>query len=258
MIKKKWKVINNFKDIVNDTYEISYEGEVRKYSSKEILHKKIANRKNHPYYAVSLKNCYGKTEWVLVHQLVAYFFIKVPKKYKDCDVELVPDHLDNNGLNNHYTNLEWKTRGENVSSAHKHGFINNKGDSNKNAIITDEQAREICEYLCEGIGYSEILDKMNFPDNKSYRSLLVRIKNRNAWRSVSDDYTFDSKKVKYTSSQRDTIEKLPLIRLLIGEGKSNYEIIRIVWGDNCSESMKKSKNETIKNIRNNKIFKDIQ
>lgn len=103
---KKWKTIKNFKNVVDDMYRASYEGEVRYKKSKDLIHKKIANKKHHPYYAVNLLKTNGKKEWVLVHQLVATFFVKVSKKYIGTEKELVPDHLDNNGLNNLYTNLE--------------------------------------------------------------------------------------------------------------------------------------------------------
>lgn len=252
---KKWKTINNFKNVIDDYYEVSYEGEVRIKETKKILHKKIVSKKKHPYYAVSLKQKNGKIEWILVHQLVASFFCKIPIKYLSENVELVPDHLDNNGLNNHYKNLEWKTRGENVSSAFKEGYINNSGENHSSTSITNKQVRKICEYLEKDMSYDQILEKMKFPNNKSYRSLLVRIKNRVAWKSISKDYDFDKKKIKYTKSQSETIKYLPLIRQMIEDGKRNIDIIHAIWGENCDKI--KSKDMTIRKIRNNEIYTEI-
>ena len=252
---KTWKIINNFKNVENDMYEISKFGEVREKKTKKILHKKVAQKKNHPYYAVYLKKQNGKSDWVLVHQLVATFFVKIPKEIKESGKELVPDHLDNNGLNNNYNNLEWKTRGGNVKSAHEKGFISNKCDNSPHALISNSEAREICTYLEKGLTYNEILDKMNFPNQKKYRALLVRIKNRNAWNDISKDFNFNSSKTKYTKSQLETLEHLPQIKSMIEQGYSNIEIIRAVWGSDCDKI--KSKDITVRNIRQNKIFKDI-
>lgn len=258
MKKKKWKTVKDFKDVINDTYQVSYEGDVRYKKSKEHIHQKIANKKYHPYYAVYLKKNNGKSEWVLVHQLVASFFVKVPKKYKDGNLyDLVPDHLDNNGLNNHYENLEWKTRGENIKSAHEKKYIDNSGENHNGAIITLKQAEEICDLFDQYKSYDEILKEMNLPNTKQYRQLLVRIKNRKAWTCVSDKHPFDEKKIKYTPAQLETVEKLDNIKKMISDGYSNYEIVRTLWGSDISKSKLQTRSQTITKIRNNEIYKEL-
>lgn len=113
-----------------------------------------------------MKTKNGKQEWILVHQLVATYFVKIPKKYRNCNFDLVPDHLDNDGLNNHYTNLEWKTRGENTKSAHENGFINNSCENSPHSLITNKEAIEICVCLENNMCYDEIIRHMNFPNTK--------------------------------------------------------------------------------------------
>lgn len=252
---KKWKAIKEFKKVIDDYYEVSYDGNVRRIYDKKILHKKIALKKRHPYYAVSLKLKDGTTGWVMVHQLVATFFVKIPEKYFGLDVELVPDHIDNNGFNNNYKNLEWKTRGENIKIAHEKGQINNKGENHKKSLISNDEAMIICKYLEENRSYDEIISLMKFPDNKSYRTLLVRIKNGIAWKDISKNFNIDKSSTKYRPSQMETISHLPIIKKLIEEGKRNSEIIRIVWGEDCDKY--NSKDITIRNIRKGRIFKDI-
>lgn len=250
MKDKKWKKLKGFKNVKNGIYEISNYGDVRLIKTNEILKMKIANKKKHPYYAVYLKKDSGKKEWVLVHQLVAYCFLKIPKKYIGMDVELVPDHLDNNGLNNYYKNLKYKTRGENVSDAFKMGYCNNSGENNVHAIINDEQAKQICEYLEKNVSYDDIIKKMNFPDNKKYRQLLVRIKNKNAWNHISCNYQFNDT-VQLNKKQRDMISKLPTILKLMDDGLSNSEIYSLLWeGDDKRES----KMVSLRKIRKKEIY----
>lgn len=146
MEQEKWKIINGFKNVIDDTYEVSNFGNVRYKDSTFILHKKIANKKYHPYYAVSLLRARGNAEWVLVHQLVATYFVDIPEELLN-ENDIVPDHLDNNGLNNYYLNLEWKTRGMNVSDAFKMGYIDNSGEKHRDVFISEKEANLICKYL---------------------------------------------------------------------------------------------------------------
>ena len=251
-----WKTVVGFKNVADNYYEISSDGNVRYISDHYMLHKKISFKPKHPYYSVYLLCKDGLKRWILVHQLVATFFVQVPDKYKDGKIyDLVPDHLDNNGLNNHYTNLEWKTRSENIKSAFAKGFINNKCDNNGNSIITNEEAINICKLLEDNKSYSEIIELMGFPDNKSYRSLLVRIKNGVAWKEISDQFDIKREQRKFSNKQQQIVQYIPLIRKYIQEGKRNSEIIELIWGKDCKTY--NSKDITIRNIRRGKIYNDI-
>ena len=250
----EWKNISNFKHVIDSLYSVSNTGEVRNNLTGKVLHKKIAMRKIHPYYAVYLKSDRGG-EWVLVHQLVATFFIPIPERYIDMDVELVPDHLDNNGLNNDISNLEWKTRGENVSDAFKKGYINKFGENTSFALISDADAHKICKMLEDGKSYDDIIRDMKFPKSFKYRRLLIRIKNRLAWNDISKHYKFDSTEYMYSDTAADSRNNLSRIRELISEGKSNSEIVDVIWPDT---DKRKSKLETVRNIRHGKIYQGIK
>lgn len=164
----EWRPIINFKNVVDNIYEVSNYGDVRYILDKTYPNTKIANKKYHPYMAVYLQKTTGKKEWVLIHQLVAQFFLEVPEKYKDINIdELVPDHLDNNGKNNYYLNLELKTRGQNVSDAFKMKYNNFSGEHHRDSFITDKEAEKICKLLQDGYSKDEILKHMNFKNNKN-------------------------------------------------------------------------------------------
>ena len=250
--KNKWKVIKKFKNVKDFVYGVNCYGDVKNLDTGEILKKKIANKKHHPYYAVYLLHNDGKKRWVLVHQLVATFFVKIPDNLSMND-DIVPDHLDNDGLNNFYKNLEWKTRGQNVSDAFKKGYINNSGENHKDTFITEKQANKICDYLEKELDYDSILEKMNFPKKKKYRTLITRIKNGLSWTNVSKNYKIKKDKTSYTKEQRKTIEKIPLIIELYDKGFKTKEIFNIVYKD--EKCNKENKMNTIRLICKNKIYK---
>lgn len=228
MKDEEWKILKGFKRVIDNIYEVSNYGDVREISTGYILHKKIANKKYHPYHAVYISTNTVK-EWVLVHQLVAHCFLEIPEKYIGKDVELVPDHLDNNGLNNYYKNLELKTRGENTSDAWKNGCMENRyGENNPQAIITNDEAHRICQLISENKSYQEILELMRFPDTHKYRTQLVRIKNKIAWTHISDQYEFP---ISWKDKQKEFLNKVPLILKMFSDGYSNAEICDNIWPD---------------------------
>ena len=259
MGEKQWKTINKFKNIPDNKYQVSKFGDVRIKSTKKMVHRKIANKKYHPYYAVYLHNIEGKGEWILVHQLVAFCFCKIPDKYKGkiLYAEVVPDHLDNNGLNNYYKNLEWKTRGENVKKAMQCKEINTTCENHRDSLITNQQAHMICKYLELNYSYADILQRMGFPNDKSHRTLLVRIKNRLAWTEISSGYKFDSSSIKYRKSQMDSIDKIPKMQELYSEGMTYREIARVLWGPNINTRRLDTKSAIVKNILQGKIYKEL-
>lgn len=251
----KWKPINGFKMVVDGLYEVSNYGDVRYLESRQEIHKKIANKRYHPYYAVSLsvKNSSTK-QWILVHQLVATFFCEIPEKYKGIR-DLVPDHLDNNGLNNYYKNLEWKTRGENVISAFEKGYCNNSCDNNANSIVDNETVHKICKLMELGKSYDDIISELNLPKENRYRLLLVRIKNGNAWTDISKEYNIQNAD-SISRATVETVERLPKIIQLMNDGFSNPEIFELLW-DSKDKKYRKSKLMTLQLIRKRRIYKDM-
>lgn len=170
---------------------------------------------------------------------------------------MVPGHLDNNGLNNHADNLEWKTRGDNVRSAFMEGFINYSCENSPSTSITNTQVHHICKLLQDGKSYKDIIDEMGFPYDKPHRQLLVRIKNRIAWTQISKNYDFSSKSIKYSEAQMEIVSRLDDIQQLINAGYKNYDIVRMLWGNDIDKKTLATRNQSITKIRTKSIFKEL-
>ena len=84
-------------------YTVDEDGNVYSLRSKKYLSPKIDR---YGYKVVTLFK-QGKARCTTVHRLVAQAFVDNPG-HKPC-----VNHLDENKLNNHYTNLEWATVKEN-------------------------------------------------------------------------------------------------------------------------------------------------
>jgi hypothetical protein len=103
---KKWKTL-----LENSNYEISNEGELRNKKGK--LLSLNMNKRGYLYCNISSN---GKVSKVKIHILVAKYFVDNPFN-KD-----TVNHRDGNKLNNHYLNLEWLTRKENIRHGWKTGL----------------------------------------------------------------------------------------------------------------------------------------
>lgn len=102
-----WKIIDDYPD-----YAVSTEGRIRKNANKRIL---ATTPDSRGYPAISLKDENG---WHTknVHRLVAKTFIDNPMN------KPTVNHIDGNKRNNHITNLEWATSGENLKHAYATGL----------------------------------------------------------------------------------------------------------------------------------------
>lgn len=91
---------------------------------------------------------------VSVHRLVAKSFINNPKN------KPFVNHIDGDKTNNCLYNLEWVTASENTRHAIDTGLMKTIGETNGNALYTDDQIEEVCKYLAEGkLKLKEIAEK---------------------------------------------------------------------------------------------------
>lgn len=149
-MKEIWKDIKGYEKL----YQVSNLGSVKSlskfvknnksyssigYITKEKILKQFRNRKG--YLVVSLCRD-GKQKTFRVHRLVAEAFIPNPENKPQVN------HINTNKENNHVSNLEWVTNGENQIHAYCNGL--NKITQKRKEIIKEKNSKKVVQYDLQG------------------------------------------------------------------------------------------------------------
>jgi hypothetical protein len=131
--------------------------------------------------------------------------------------DMVVDHVDNNHLNNHYSNLQLLTRRENTM----------KDFSNFQIKYRDSKIDEFCKDLSSGIYWKDVADRHNV----NYRYMLAIAKGKTRKDVVNKYLPFPEScfTKRYISS-----EDMDIITGCVLDGKHNSEIIDLYPGINKS------------------------
>lgn len=118
----------------------------------------------------------GKKWCVRFHTLVAMHFVENgnPNEYDTVN------HLDGNKLNNHFSNLEWCTKGMNTSHAFSSGLVDFNGEKSVHSKLTNQDVLDIREKYATG-NYSQ--SQLAEPFGMSRRH-IGDILNRVCWRHI--------------------------------------------------------------------------
>lgn len=120
----------------------------------------------------------GKRKMIAVHRLVALGFVPNPEDLPEVN------HKDGDKTNNHFSNLEWCSRGANIQHAFENDLRSATGTSNARCKTDEETVRDICRLLVAGRTAAEIRDK-GFDYN-----LVRAVKSRKNWGHISKEYSF--------------------------------------------------------------------
>lgn len=100
-----WRDIEGYEG----AYQISNYGRVKSLKRKKPLIMSLVLQNTRDYYVIGLFQN-GKKKKYSVDRLVAKAFVNNPNPQEYTEV----NHIDENSLNNHYTNLEWCSHAQNV------------------------------------------------------------------------------------------------------------------------------------------------
>lgn len=125
------------------------------------------------YHVVTLSN--KKVITYLVHRLVAQAFIPNPQN------KPFINHKDGNPANNHVSNLEWCTHGENMQHAHDTGLIANnpKGEKHYFSRVNEKQVLEIRKLKSQGVRSVDIARKFGL-----HPATIGDITKRRSWNHI--------------------------------------------------------------------------
>lgn len=236
---------NNIKQLYKDEYWKQIKGFPNYYISNYgriwSIHKKDFKkpRKNkYGYFIVDLYNKnIGKT--FIVHRLVAEHFIPNPENKSEVN------HIDGNKQNNYAGNLEWVTPKENIQHAITNNLMNNKGENNKQSILTEKDVKEII-YLLKytSLTQKEIAEKYNVASQT-----ISQIKLQKTWKYLN----LDIKKIKNKTAKGERN----------GRCKITEEIAKSIIYDLLDKQLKSTEiakkynvtYDTVQNIKHKKSWK---
>ena len=203
------------------------------------------------YVRLCFKSINGGFIYESVHRLVCMAFNGMP-----LEPNMEVDHVNCIKSCNYELNLEWVTSQENKLRAVKNN-LHHIGEDYYKAILTNDEVKEICIMLTNGVPVKEIAYIMEekikpriYPGG--LKSLIYSILYRESWKSVSMDFVFhDYNRINFTESEVNDICNMLEI------GMSYDDILESLglYSDD-KHHMDRLKN-TISNIRNGRIYKDI-
>lgn len=199
--------IENWKKIPNTNHEISDFGNVRNEFGNSL--KTWCNEFGYPVIAITLQ---GKSANFKIHRLVAKAFVENPYNFQTVN------HKDCVKLNNHFTNLEWMSSGDNTRHAFANG-LNDIGEDRTQAKLTDSDVLAIKEAFAEGASNAELAKVFGVA-----RGAISKIRSGDTWKHISGP-VFVKKSIGFVSKL--TIDDIPKIRNRISEGFKDSEIGRL-------------------------------
>ena len=138
---------------VKSLARIIYKGHYQAFYSEKIM---IAYLEKNGYLSTRLYDGNNKNKKILIHRIVAQAFLSNPEKKAQVN------HKNGDKTNNRIENLEWATCKENINHAIQIGIINNKGENNAKAKLTDKDASEVKRlYLKENMKQRDIAKIFN-------------------------------------------------------------------------------------------------
>jgi hypothetical protein len=162
---KRWAAVE-----CADRYLVSDHGEVYSTVRKGRMLRQTTSPQGYLYVSLMVDSAPKKT---LVHRLVSEAFVS------GFEPGFVVNHKDGDKKNNHYSNLEWCSYGDNNDHARATGLSSALGETHYASKLNAEKVREIRRRVAAGEVHKTVA--ADFGVN---RQQVTKIVNGQAWRSV--------------------------------------------------------------------------
>lgn len=181
--------MKNLKDQGFSKYCVTKEGKIYSLRSERFI-----KTQDRGYEMVSLRNDEGKLINLYIHRVVALAFVEGYEENKHVN------HKDGVKSNNHYKNLEWVTRSENMIHAFRNGLITAK------PVMDSETVHKICRLLEQG---SRPVDVANMVGVTPFN--VQDVLEGTTFQDISTEYDFSKVKRKFRLSQEKVIRVCELL-----------------------------------------------
>lgn len=166
---ESWKNIPGF-----SKYEISEYGRIRSFHGRKNEKFKIlkGSKDKDGYRRVSIVSDSGKMHSFKFYEMVAKLWIGERPK------NLVITHLDGNKLNDHYSNLAYRSQLENIRDKIKHG-TQTIGENHPNAKLTNSEVSHIKNLISLGHTNTELSKEFNIAAEQ-----ISAIRHNKTWKHI--------------------------------------------------------------------------
>lgn len=142
-------------------YAITDEGGVVNTKTGRVL---VSHVSKSGYENIAIYISKGKVKNFRIHRLVADAFVN-----GESNVRNHVNHIDGNKLNNHYQNLEWCSRSENMRHAIRSGLVGKRSHTPEHSL-RDIKIKN--DYINTNMTHRDIAKKYNL--SKSRTSVILR------------------------------------------------------------------------------------
>ena len=167
---KYYSYLSSMKESKYKGYFVNEQGEVFSNHSGSPRKMKPTKLKS-GYFVMGLKTASPKTQYL--HRVVAETLVPNPHNKEQVN------HIDGDKSNNHPSNLEWVTKGENLKHAKEAGLYR-KGEDHQMARLSDKDIETIV-YLYRDLGWKQHEIAKEFKTTQPYISQIIN-KKRRYWR----------------------------------------------------------------------------
>lgn len=246
---------NEIENVIPGRYKISTWGRV--FDSFNGNYYPTANVKNTSYPSVHIQFIDKSYKTIKIHHIMMRRFR--PLDY-DPNTHTDVDHKDGTRYHNWIWNLERVTHQENIKRCVNIGLYP-VGENNPHSILSDEQARSICDLIAKGYRTCDIIRilKPSIPMIDTH--IINDIKGRRNYQSISKDYDFSN--MSYNNLQHKKLDESvihAICRCLeIDKSMKPKEIAERI-GYDIGETYSREYGHfyhVVANLRNKTFYKDI-